>query len=136
MDDATHTALAIGPHSTAWERTIDITTTGRKTGLPRRIEIWFHRLGESWYLSTLPGQPHWAANLVANPRFTVHLKHGLTRDLPATAAPITDPTERRRVFTAIVDDMNQAHNPARIRQPTHLEDWMSGSPLLEIRFDQ
>ena len=26
------------------DRTIDITTTGRQSGQPRRLEIWFHNL--------------------------------------------------------------------------------------------
>jgi hypothetical protein len=30
--------------------------------------------------------------------------------------------------------MNQPHNPARIRQPTHVDDWMTGSPLIEVVF--
>jgi hypothetical protein len=34
---------------------VDITTTGRRTGLPRRIEIWFQRVNGRYYLSTLPG---------------------------------------------------------------------------------
>ena len=33
-------ALDIGPDSSRAQRTIDITTTGRRVGLPRRIEIW------------------------------------------------------------------------------------------------
>ena len=36
------------------ERTIDITTTGRKTGQPRRIEIWFHNLDGDLYITGLP----------------------------------------------------------------------------------
>jgi hypothetical protein len=29
----------------ARDRTIDITTVGRRSGKPRRIEIWFHNVG-------------------------------------------------------------------------------------------
>jgi hypothetical protein len=39
----------------ASDRTIDITTTGRRSGQPRRIEIWFHNLGGRIYISGLPG---------------------------------------------------------------------------------
>ncbi len=35
----------------ASDRVIDITTIGRKTGEPRRIEIWFHRLDGKYYIS-------------------------------------------------------------------------------------
>ena len=41
VDDAVVRALAIGPDSSAAERTIDITTLGRRSGIPRRIEVWF-----------------------------------------------------------------------------------------------
>jgi hypothetical protein len=41
-------ALAIGPHSTRAERTIDVTRTGRRSGEPRRIEIWFHHVDGHW----------------------------------------------------------------------------------------
>jgi hypothetical protein len=40
MDADVEQALAIGPDSGARERTVDITTTGRKSGEPRRIETW------------------------------------------------------------------------------------------------
>ncbi len=38
----------------------------------------------------------------ANPRFIVHLKHGVTADLPATAVPVDEAT-RRRVISAVLD---------------------------------
>lgn len=50
------------------------------------------------------------------------------------AIPVTDEATRRHVFEYIVDDMNQPHNPARIRQPTRVDDWMKGSPLVEVVF--
>ena len=136
MDPSVRKALTLDRSSTAEARTVDITTIGRKTGLERRIEIWFHQVDGRWYLSASPGKPSWYANLKANPQFTVHLKHGVRADLAATAIPITDDAERRRVFTAIVDDINQPHNPAGIQQPTAVDDWMVGSPLIEIVFDE
>jgi hypothetical protein len=39
--DAVARALAVGPDSSVAERTIDITTLGRRSGRPRRIEVWF-----------------------------------------------------------------------------------------------
>jgi deazaflavin-dependent oxidoreductase (nitroreductase family) len=136
LDPAVQRALAINESSSAWQRTVDITTIGARTGRPRRIEIWFHRVGGRYYLSTLPGHPSWYFNLVANPHFTFHLKHGVAADLPATAVAVTDDETRQRVFRHIVDDMNQPHNPARISQPTHLEEWMAGSPLIEVIFSE
>ena len=136
MDDAIRNALAITPASTAWDRTVEITTTGGRSGLPRRIEIWFYRAGDTNYLSGLPSPtPDWFRNLEANPAFLFHLKHGVQATLAATARPVTDPDERRRVFTEIVADLNQPANPGRLTAPTKVEDWMNGSVLVEIRFD-
>ena len=68
VDDAVARALAIGPGSSTAERTIDITTLGRCSGIPRRIEVWFHRVDGRWYLTGVPGPRGWYANLRANPR--------------------------------------------------------------------
>jgi deazaflavin-dependent oxidoreductase (nitroreductase family) len=91
-------ALAIDASSTREDRTIDITTTGRRSGEPRRIEIVFYRFDDEIYLSGIPGPKtrDWLANLAAQPSFTFHLKHGVVADLPATATVIVDPVERRR----------------------------------------
>ena len=128
-------ALAIDWSSSARDRTVDITTVGRRSGRPRRIEIWFYRFEEAIYLSGLPGRREWFLNLQADPRFVFHLKHGVHADLPARASVVTDPDRRRSVFTSFVGDMNQPHNPARIRRPTSVEAWVAGSPLVEVLFD-
>ena len=136
MDDAARDALALTPASTAWERTAEITTIGARSGLPRRIEIWFYRVGDTNYLSGMPAPtPDWFRNLEAIPHFTLHLKHGAQATLGATAHPVTDEAERRRVFTAIVADLNQPANPGRIRQPTSVQEWLDGSVLVRIEFD-
>lgn len=127
-------ALDINRDSTAWQRTVDITTIGARSGVPRRIEIWFHHIRGRWYLSSTPARRDWYANLVANPEFTFHLKHGIRADLRAVAVPITDPARKRPIFEYIVDDFNQPHNPALVRQPQRVQDWMDGSPLVEIVF--
>lgn len=128
-------ALDIDLDSSAWQRTVDITTTGARTGRPRRIEIWFYRHADRWYLSSMPASRGWYANLLAHPRFTVHVKHGARADLAATALPVPDPEERRRILQHFVDDLNQPRDPAGIGGGQRIEDWMAGSPLLEIRFD-
>ena len=128
-------ALDLDLHSDAWSRTVDITTTGARTGRPRRIEIWFHKVHGRWYLSSNPARRDWYHNLLTNPRFVFHVKHGAHADLDATAVPVDDPEKRREILGYIVDDLNQPHNPARLPLPLRLGDWMSGSPLLEIVFD-
>lgn len=129
-------ALAIDRSSPARDRTVDITTLGRRSRQPHRIEIWFYRVGGVVFLSALPGKKDWYANLQSEPRFTFHLKHGVAVDLSVRATPVTDEEERRRIFGEIVDDLNQPGNPGRIAQPANLEDWVAGSPLMEVSFDE
>jgi hypothetical protein len=45
MRDEVRQALAISRSTPIEQRTIDITTTGRRSGEPRRIEICFYRFG-------------------------------------------------------------------------------------------
>ena len=118
MDDTIRQALAR-------DRTIDITTVGRSTGLPRRIETWFYRVDDKFYLTGSPGRRDWYANLLANPDFTFHLKQSIAADLPAQASPITDPGERKAIFTRILTELGGRQN---------LDAWMAGSPLVAIDF--
>ena len=134
VDEAVVRALAIGPDSSPVAHTIDITTLGARSGAPRRIEIWFHRVDGRWYLTGVPGPRNWYANLRANPRFVVHLKHGITADLPATAAPVDEPT-RRRVITEVLELQNRPEIAARVSRRQNFDDWFAGSPLVEIVFD-
>jgi deazaflavin-dependent oxidoreductase (nitroreductase family) len=105
------------------DRTIDITTVGRKSGRPRRIEIWFHQVGGRLFITGLPGRRSWYANLLANPEFTFHLKESLQADLPARATPVIDEVERRLILRAILDQLGRS---------SVLEAWVQGSPLVEV----
>ena len=52
-----------------------LTTTGRKTGLPREIEIWFVEADGSLYILAEHGyKAHWVQNILANTR--VHVRTG------------------------------------------------------------
>lgn len=136
MDSRVAAALAITPASSARDRTVDITTTGAKSGRARRIEVWFYRVEGVVYLSSSPARRDWYANLRAQPRFTFHLKHGVRADLAARARPVLDPAERTRVFAAIIADLNQPANPAGIAQPVEpLAAWLEGSPLIRVDFE-
>lgn len=137
MDAAVRRALEITPASSARDRTVDITTIGSKTGQPRRIEVWFYRVDDEIYLTTVPAHRAWYGNIVAHPEFTFHLKHGVRADLAAVGTPVRDDETRRRVFAAIIDDLNQPSNPAGLPQPvTPLEEWMAGSPLIHVTFPE
>jgi len=120
MDAAIRRALSHG-------HVIDITTTGRLTGQPRRIEIVFHVFDGRIYISGMPRADRvraWLRNLEADPRFTFHLKAIAQADLAATARVITDPTERREVLEKI----------ARVwrRDP---EAMIAHSPLIEVSIE-
>lgn len=81
----------------------DITTTGRKSGQPRRIEIVFHSLDGDHYITGSPGRKRdWLANLGTNPEFTLHLKQGVQADVPATAEVLTDPDDREAALRRIL----------------------------------
>ena len=103
---------------------IDITTIGRKSKHPRRIEIVMHNIDGHLYISGMPRRErrNWLANLDANPNFTVHLKRGLRADLPATAREITDPNERRRVLEGV----------ARHWKRNDVDTMVQYSPLIEV----
>lgn len=134
VDMAVVRALALGPDSTAQDHTIDITTIGARTGRPRRIEIWFHRVDGRWFLSGMPAPRGWNANLRANPRFTVHLKHGVHVDLRATARPVDDHEARKHILTEVLKTQDRPATGGRAPRQ-YLSDWLAGSPLVEILFD-
>ena len=137
MEPSIERALAITPASRARERTIDITTTGARTGRLRRIEVWFYRVDGSIYLSSAPARRDWYANIVANPDFVFHLKNGVRADLRAVGTPVLDRAQREAVFSAIIADLDQPWNPAGIRQPVEpLDAWMQGSPLITVDFPE
>ena len=50
---------------------IEMTTTGRTSGEPRTLEIWFHRFEGRYYISGWPGGRDWYANLLENARFRI-----------------------------------------------------------------
>src|SRR5258708_19795055 len=88
---------------------IDITTVGRQSGRPRRIEIVFHNIDGKIYISGVPSPTRraWLANLDARPEFTVHLKGAVRADLPAKARIIEDEAERRRILPAVPRNCNR-----------------------------
>ena len=103
---------------------IDMTTTGRTSGKPRRIEIVLHNIDGRLYIS---GQPRperrqWLDNLASDAQMTVHLKRGARADLPAKAREITDPTERRRILEGV----------ARHWKRDDVDLMVEQSPLIEV----
>lgn len=109
----------------------DITTTGRRSGLPRRLEIYFHQFGGQFYLTGRPGPKRdWEANIESNPEFTLHLKRGINADLPVRGEPEPDRDERARIlFRALTESWGS--EPERVRAA--LDRWVDTAPF--IRFE-
>lgn len=109
-------------------QTIDITTTGRRSGEPRRIEIVFHNVGGRIYISGQParGRRSWLANLEAHPDFVFHLKGRVKADLRARARIISEKAERREVLAHVARAWNRNDVEAMVRY----------SPLIEVTFPE
>jgi hypothetical protein len=91
------------------DRTIDIITIGAKSGLPRKIEIWFSNVNGRIIICGTPNAKgekgqysprDWLANLRAHPDFTFCFKESTQIELPATAVEIVDPEDRRYLMSA------------------------------------
>ena len=78
-----------------------LTTTGRRSGRPRQIEIWFTRHEGRYYLVAEHGRrAQWVQNILADPvvRVRVGGRHfgGRARVVEASADPALVRTVRRR----------------------------------------
>lgn len=108
----------------------DITTTGRKSGNPSRIEIYFHHFDGEFFITGKPGfKRDWLANLATNPDFTLHLKRGVTADL-AAKAEVVDTQEEREVALYKILTESWGTEPEQAR--ADLPRWVGGAPL--VRF--
>ncbi|MEM9565012.1 MAG: nitroreductase/quinone reductase family protein [Actinomycetota bacterium] len=106
--------------------TIDITTIGRRSGERRRIEIWFLNVDGRIFITGTPGRRDWMANLLAEPRFTFHLKESVTADLDAEARPVDDEPTRRLVIEHAVATWYRAQ--------TSVDDLIESAPMVEVTF--
>jgi deazaflavin-dependent oxidoreductase (nitroreductase family) len=107
------------------DRMIDITTIGRRSRVPRRKEIWYHRVNGQIFITGRPGRRDWFANLIANPEFTFHLKESIEADLPAIARAVTDREEKTEILGEIVRRLGSCRDLGR---------WVEESPLVEVTF--
>ena len=109
----------------------DITTTGRKTGKPRRIEIYFHQFDGVYYLTGRHGPKRdWEANILDHPEFTLHLKRGISADVQVVGAGEPDADERGRILRrALIENWNS--EPDRVDASLH--KWVDSSPFIRFR---
>jgi deazaflavin-dependent oxidoreductase (nitroreductase family) len=119
MDDSVRTVLGRS-------QVIDITTTGRRSGEPRRLEIFLHNLDGRLVVSGMPNPDRtraWLHNLEADPSISIHLKKGgVAADLPGTARIVTDPAERRQLLKGVATNWGR----------TDLDVMQEHSPLIEV----
>ena len=114
LDQPTRDVLAV-------TGTIELTTVGRRSGRPARIEIWWFHVGGRFIVTGTPGRRDWYANVLVNPGVIVHSHLG---DHPGVARPISDTAVRREVFTDPTTHwyMTQAS----------LEVLVANSPMIQI----
>lgn len=118
------------------DRTIDIITIGAKSGLPRRIEIWFTNVNGRIIICGTPDAKggkgprtprDWLANLKANPVFTFCLKESLHVELSARAVEIVDPDDRKYLMSAPETQWYRD-------QVDSLDELVNYSPIVEVFF--
>jgi hypothetical protein len=118
------------------DRTIDIITIGAKSGLPRRVEIWFTNVNGRIIICGTPNATgdkgsytprDWLANLKANPEFIFCLKESIQVELPARAVEIVDLEDRRYLMSAPETKWYRD-------QVDSLDDLVNASPIVEVFF--
>lgn len=107
---------------------IDLTTTGRRTGRRRRIEIFLHETDGLLFITGMPRADRtrdWIYNVAADPRVVVHLKQSVVADIPATARVITDPEQRQPLIEVAAQRWGRTDIPAMLQH----------SPLIVLDVD-
>ncbi len=91
-----------------------LTTTGRVSGNPHEIEIWFGMKGDSLYL--LSGGGHksdWVKNLAKNPNVTVRIgQHRFT----ATGRLVQSAEEESSARTLLADKYNERESDGSLSE--------------------
>jgi len=108
---------------------IDLTTTGRRTGQQRRIEIFLHDEDGQLFITGMPRADRtrdWIYNIEADPRVVVHLKQSVIADIPATARVVTDPDERLPFIEAAAKRWGR----------TDVVEMLQHSPLIVLSVDR
>ena len=117
------------------DATIDIITTGARTGRSRTTEIWFTNVeGRIIITGTIrngrngPLLPRdWLANLTANPEFFFCFKESIAMSAAALAHPVNDPADRRSLMTARATQWYRD-------QGDTLEELVADAPIVEVEF--
>ena len=102
-----------------------LTTTGRKSGLPRETPLQFEEVDGDYYIASARGQEaDWFKNIQASPNVHVQIRE---REFDAVAEPVTDP-----IRIADFIELRLKRHPVMIRLIMTLVD---GLPLRFTRAD-
>ncbi|HJU51959.1 MAG TPA: nitroreductase/quinone reductase family protein [Acidimicrobiia bacterium] len=117
-------AASIDHERLASQRTVDLTTIGRQSGRPRRLEIWWFRFENRFIITGTPGRRDWLANIRANPAVIIHTRIG---ELAGTAQEVLDVAFRRRFFAS--------KDTRWYSTQSGLESLVAEAPMVEIVLD-
>ncbi len=107
-----------------------LTTTGRKSGLPRVTPLQYEEIKGSIYIASARGtKADWYRNIVANPKVKIRVK---ARQFDGIAEPVTDPgriadfleyrlSKNPRMIGFIMSREGVSKNPARVELEKHAE---------------
>ncbi len=106
-----------------------LTTTGRRSGRPHRIEIWYADIGDDRTVYLLSGggdRSDWVRNLRADPRCEISIGAPDALQRRATATVLDGDPERSEVARRMVFDKYQA------RYDGDLADWRERSLAVSV----
>src|SRR6185312_13362378 len=89
-----------------------LTTRGRRTGQPHRIEIWFVAHDEGAYLLSDSDRADWYRNLIADPSVTLEIA-GESRRTTATPVERADPSNAIVRPAMVADGVGRPDRVAR-----------------------
>ena len=99
--------MAVDP-ALAGESYCYLTTTGRVSGEPREIEIWFGLDGDTLYMLSGGGErSNWVMNLIREPEVRVRLGHGSFR---GRARIVGDGEEDARARRLLLDKYSAGYS--------------------------
>jgi deazaflavin-dependent oxidoreductase (nitroreductase family) len=100
-----------------------LTTTGRRSGRPHRIEIWFATQDRTLYLmSGGRDNADWVRNLAANPRVSVELGGETHQGIARVLAPETAEDQlARQLLVAKYGDQEDLDEWGRTSLPVAIE---------------
>jgi deazaflavin-dependent oxidoreductase (nitroreductase family) len=104
-----------------------LTTTGRISGEPREIEIWFGLDGETLYMLSGGGdRSNWVRNLLAEPRVTVRIGDAT---IAGKARLVEDADEDAKARRLLLDKYSAGYSG-------DLTDWGRRSLPIAVQLDR